>query len=193
MNDRAPVVAALQLHSASSEPAENIRHAISLCERAADGGAQLLVLPELFALQYAGFSRRDRPLLALAEPIDGPTCQALGAVAQHRSVWVVAPIFERALPGVAYDSAVLIGPDGAPRGVYRKTHVALLAQEPSGQGKFYFREGNTFPVRDTPWGRVGVLICYDRNFPEAWRLLVAQGVEMVLSRSQPMAGRCSAK
>jgi beta-ureidopropionase len=173
------VVAAIQTHASSAEPAENIRAAGVLCEQAVDEGAQLLVLPELFAEQYAAFSVRNPALLARAEPLDGPTLTALRNVARRRSVWIVAPFYERAIPGVAYDSAALIDSDGEIRGVYRKTHVALIAQEPSGQEKFYFREGNRFPVWDTPWGRLGVLICYDRNFPEAWRLLVHQGAEIV--------------
>jgi len=178
--NRPPLVAAaVQLHSASASASENLRAAVELCEDACAAGANLLVLPELFAQQYAAFSRRDPALLELAEPLDGPTVRALAELAGRRGVWIVAPIYERAMVGVAYDSAALIGPDGQLRGVYRKTHVALIAQEPSGQEKFFFREGNRFPVWDTPWGKLGVLICYDRNFPEAWRLLVRQGVEIV--------------
>lgn len=173
------VVAALQLHSKSEEPRENVRAAVALAEEAAAAGASLLVLPELFAWQYAAFSRRDPALLELAEPLDGPTMGAMRRVALARSVWIVVPLYERAVPGVAYDSAALVGPDGEIRGVYRKTHVALIAQEDTGQEKFYFREGRRFPVWDTPWGKLGILICYDRNFPEAWRLLVRQGAEIV--------------
>jgi predicted amidohydrolase len=179
VSERAPLVAAVQLHAGSADPADNLRHAVAVCEEAACQGAQLLVLPELFTLQYTAFSGRDPGLLGLAEPLDGPTTRAFGRLAAERRVWVVVPLFERAVPGVAFDSAVLIGPDGAVRGVYRKTHVALLAQEPSGQEKFYFRAGNRFPVWDTEWGRLGILICYDRNFPEAWRLLVRQGAELI--------------
>lgn len=173
------LVAAVQTHAASTDSAANVLDAVALCERAADAGAQLLVLPELFAEQYAAFSRRDPALLARAEAPDGPTLTALREVACRRAVWIVAPFYERAISGVAYDTAAVIDADGVVGGVYRKTHVALIAQEPSGQEKFYFREGNRFPVWDTPWGRLGVLICYDRNFPEAWRLLVQQGAEIV--------------
>lgn len=173
------VCAAVQSHSPAPSPRDNLVPALAAAEIAVSQGAQLLVFPELFAWQYAAFSRRDPALLDLAEPLDGPVVEAMRRFAQRSRVWVVAPIFERLLSGVAADSAVIVDADGAVRGVYRKTHVALIAQENSGQEKFYFREGNAFPVWDTPWGKLGVLICYDRNFPEAWRLLVQQGAEIV--------------
>jgi N-carbamoylputrescine amidase len=129
----------------------------------ADEPPALLVLPEL--VNTGHFPQyRDWSYLDAAERADGP---------------IVAPIFELAGAGHYYDSALLIGLDGELLSVYGKTHVALLAQEPSGQQKFYFRPGHGFPVWDTPWGRLGVLICYDRNFPEVWRLLVQQGAELI--------------
>lgn len=173
------IVAAVQTHAASADPAENLRDALALCDTAADAGAQLLVLPELFVVQYAPFAVRDPSLLELAEPLDGPTVTALAGLARRRRVWIVAPIYERAMRGVAYDTAVLIDDTGTVRGAYRKTHVALLAQPNSGQEKYFFREGHEFPVWDTPWGKLGILICYDRNFPEAWRMLVERGAEIV--------------
>ncbi|MFN8525065.1 MAG: nitrilase-related carbon-nitrogen hydrolase [Chloroflexota bacterium] len=171
--------AAIQHHSAAAEPNANISTAVDQCRTAVADGADLLILPELFAVQYAPFNRRDPRLLALAEPLDGPTVSAFREFAARHGVWMVVPTFERAMAGVAFDSAVLLDSSGRIAGVYRKTHVALIAQENSGQEKFYFREGNEFPVWDTPFGRLGVLICYDRNFPEAWRALVNQGAEIV--------------
>ena len=75
---------------------------------------------------------------------------------------------------------MLIDPDGEIAGRYRKTHIALMTSPEAGQEKYYFTAGNHLPVFDTPFGKLGILICYDRGFPEAWRVLTLQGAEIVV-------------
>ena len=173
-------VAAAQMGSEIGNLEANLATARRLIEQAAQQGAQLVVLPELFAYDYVSFTDRDPKLFDRAEPLDGPTLTAIRQAAADYGVWVVPTVFEKELAGVCYDTAVLINPRGELVGKYRKTHVALLSSPQSGQEKFFFRQGNSLPVFDTPLGKIGILICYDRGFPEAWRALVLKGAELIV-------------
>lgn len=179
MTERLLTVAAAQMHSAVNDRDGNLRHAAELIGEAAAKGAQLVVLPELFGVDYMAFSQRDPALFQRAEPMDGPTVTAMAAAAKQHGVWVIPTFFEKALAGVCYDTAVLINPDGAVVGKYRKTHIALMSSPEAGQEKYFFAPGNHLPVFDTPFGKLGILICYDRGFPEAWRALTLQGAEII--------------
>ena len=177
---RVLTVAAAQMSSVVGDRAANLQRAEELIGDAAAGGAQLVVLPELFPFDYVSFTERNPALFERAEAQDGPTIRAMVAAARRHKVWVLPSFFEKALAGVCYDTAVLINPQGETAGLYRKTHIALLSDPQSGQEKFYFKAGNHLPVFDTPVGKIGILICYDRGFPEAWRALVLQGAEVIL-------------
>lgn len=89
--------------------------------------------------------------------------------------WSSRPSSSAHASGVYYNAAAVIGPDGGIIGVYRKTHIPFTKS----YEKYYFTPGPDLPVFDTPVGRIGVLICYDRWYPEAWRKLVAQGAQIV--------------
>lgn len=172
-------VAAAQMNSKVGDPGANLTRAAELIDVAAGQGAQLVVLPELFPLDYVAFTDRDPALFQRAEALRGPTFQAMASAARRHKVWLIPSIFEKEIPGVCYDTALLINPDGELVGRYRKTHIALLSSPQSGQEKFFFKAGNSLPVFDTPLGKIGILICYDRGFPEAWRVLALQGAEIV--------------
>ena len=91
---------------------------------------------------------------------------------------IMAPIYEREMAGVYYNSAAVIGPDGELIGVYRKMHIPHSEDFIE---KYYFKPGNLgFPVFDTPFGKIGILICYDRHFPEGARALGLAGAEILL-------------
>jgi predicted amidohydrolase len=158
----------------------NLEKAALLVGQAAAQGAQLVVLPELFSIDYVAFAERDPTLFQRAEPLNGPTVEAMRSAAHDHRVWLVPSFFEKEVAGVCYDTALLINPHGEIVGKYRKTHIALLSGSGSGQEKFFFRPGNQLPVFATPMGTLGILICYDRGFPEAWRVLVLQGAEIVV-------------
>jgi predicted amidohydrolase len=151
----------------------------------------LVVLPELFANPFWCVGLGDAGYLAWAEGLDGPVVTAMRALARELGAVVVAPFFERgATAGEFYNSAAVIDragelvpgrlPSGRPALTYRKHAISSFRWDQQvNDEKFYFRPGDGFPVFDTDAGRLGVLICYDRWFPEAWRMLALQGAEVV--------------
>lgn len=173
--------AALIQFIGSSEKANNIAKAKRYVAEAASNGAQIVCLQELFNTTY--FCYTEEPAFwDLAEPIDGPTVQEMRKVAAENRVVLVAPIYEKVIPGELYNTAVILGPDGEIMGKYRKTSIPLVkANNLIGNEKFYFKPGNLgFPVWRTPFGvNIGVMICYDRHFPEHARLLALNGADLV--------------
>jgi len=104
------------------------------------------------------------------------------ALAKKHKMALVVPFYEEAQTGVYYNHAVLIENDGTMLGKYRKTHIPHVG--PCFWEKFYFKPGNLgYPVWDTSVGRVGILICYDRHFPEPARALGLKGAELVFNPS----------
>ena len=155
-----------------AEPAANLERATTRVREAADQGAGIVCLPELFRSQY--FCQREDPaLFDLAEPVPGPTIDALSAVAREKRVAVIAPVFERRAPGVFHNSAAIIDSDGRLAGLYRKMHIP---DDPAYYEKFYFTPGDLgFRAFDTGVGRVGTLICWDQWYPEGARLEALRG------------------
>lgn len=152
--------------------ADSLEKAAARVAEAAKAGANVVCLPELFATPY--FCRnQDHAAFDLAEPIPGPTTQAMAAAAKAAGVVVIAPLFERRGPGCYQNSLAVLGPDGQHLGVYRKMHIP---HDPGFEEKFYFAPGDLgFKAFDTPFGRVGTLICWDQWFPEAARATTLQG------------------
>ena len=152
---------------------------------------ELVVLPELFANPFWCVGLGDPGYLAWAEGLDGPVVTAMRALARELGTVVVAPFFERgAIAGEYYNSAAVIDrtgelvpgrlPSGRTARTYRKHAISSFRWDQQvNDEKFYFRPGDGFPVFETEAGRLGVLICYDRWFPEAWRMLALQGAEIV--------------
>ena len=138
---------------------------------------QLILLQELHASPY--FCQTENPVLFdLAEPIPGPTTEALGAVARELGVVVVASLFERRAAGLYHNTAVVLERDGTIAGTYRKMH---LPDDPGYYEKFYFAPGDLgFAPIDTSVGRLGVLVCWDQWYPEAARLMALAGAELLL-------------
>src|SRR4029453_13723187 len=123
-----------------------------------------------------------------AEPIpNGPTLRTMQEEAKRHGIVLVVPIYERALPGLYYNTAAVIDADGRYLGKYRKHHIPQVA--PGFWEKYYFRPGNTgYPVFQTAAGKIGVYICYDRHFPEGARILGLNGAEIVFNPSATVAG-----
>jgi N-carbamoylputrescine amidase len=161
----------------------NVRTALGMIREAADRGARIICLPELFSTMYFCVETR-REYFDWAEPIPGPTIDRVSAVARETGTVVIAPIFERAPDGRYFNAAAVLGPDGDVIGKYRKSSIPLMdtarSAEPRGNEKFYFTPGDLgFPTFATPFARIGILICYDRHFPEAARVLGLGGAEIV--------------
>ncbi|MEE9234485.1 MAG: carbon-nitrogen hydrolase [Candidatus Acidoferrales bacterium] len=154
------------------DPKENLDRALARVEEAARAGAEVICLPELFRSQYFP-QREDAGCFELAEPIPGPTTEALAKAAKKLGVVVVAPVFERRAPGIYHNSAAVIDADGRLLGLYRKMHIP---DDPAYYEKFYFTPGDLgFPAFDTRVGRISTLICWDQWYPEGARLATLQG------------------
>ncbi len=159
---------------------------LGYARQAAEGGAQILCFQEIFTTPY--FCNVQDPVhYNTAEEIPGgPTIQRVIALARETGMVVIAPIYEKVDEGTFYNTAAVIDADGSFLGMYRKTHI------PQVEGfweKFYFRPGNLgYPVFDTAVGRIGVYICYDRHFPEGWRVLGLKGAKIVFNPSATTRG-----
>ena len=159
------------------DPARNLATAVTRVEEAAARGAGLVCLPELFRSLYFA-QREDAAGFDLAEPIPGPSTEALGAVARRAGVVVIAPVFERRAAGLYHNSAAVIDADGRVVGIYRKMHIP---DDPAYYEKFYFAPGDLgFRAFDTRVGRIGTLICWDQWYPEGARLTALQGAAILL-------------
>ena len=152
---------------------------------AAADGAQIICFQELFYGPYFGIIE-DAKYYDYAEPADGPIVQRFAKLAKELKLVMVLPIYEEDMPGVYYNTAVVVDADGTILGKYRKHHIPNLDRF---WEKFYFRPGNLgYPVFDTAVGKVGVYICYDRHFPEGWRELGLNGAELVFNPSATKPG-----
>jgi N-carbamoylputrescine amidase len=162
--------------SATPDPDENLEKAVAKVEEAAQKGAQVICLPELFRSQYF-CQKEDADLFDLAEPADGPSTQALSRVAREHRVSVVAPIFERRAAGLYHNSAVVIDSEGKTAGIYRKMHIP---DDPAYYEKFYFTPGDLgFRSFDVGVGQIGTLICWDQWYPEGARLTALRGANVL--------------
>jgi beta-ureidopropionase len=152
---------------------------------AAKDGARIICFQELFYGPYFGIIE-DAKYYDYAEPADGPTVQRFAKLAKELKLVMILPIYEEDMPGVYYNTAVVVDADGTVLGKYRKHHIPNLDRF---WEKFYFRPGNLgYPVFDTAVGKVGVYICYDRHFPEGWRELGLGGAEIVFNPSATKPG-----
>jgi len=152
---------------------------------AAADGAQIICFQELFYGPYFGIIE-DAKYYDYAEPADGPIVQRFAKLAKELKMVIILPIYEEDMPGVYYNTAVVVDADGTVLGKYRKHHIPNLDRF---WEKFYFRPGNLgYPVFDTAVGKVGVYICYDRHFPEGWRELGLNGAQLVFNPSATKPG-----
>jgi N-carbamoylputrescine amidase len=180
------VRAALVQQAWTGDKDSMIAAALRHIHAAADAGAQVVCLQELFYGPY--FCQvQDADYYSYTEAIpDGPTTRLLQKAAQTHRIVIVAPMYEEEQPGLYYNTAAVIDADGSYLGKYRKNH---LPQVKGFWEKFYFRPGNLgYPVFDTAVGRIGVYICYDRHFPEGWRALGLAGAKIVFNPSATSRG-----
>jgi predicted amidohydrolase len=148
-------------------PEENCRLFAPLIAEAAKQRADLVVLPE--TLTYFGLGRK---YAECAEPIPGPSTGYFGALAKQHSLYIVAGLLERD-GHLVYNVAALLGPDGKLIGKYRK--VALPRSEIEGG----IAPGHEYPVFETRFGKLGMMVCYDGFFPEVARELTNRGAEVI--------------
>jgi len=183
-------VTAIQLNTQSEDKEKNLKKILKLIDAAAKDKPDIIVLPELCSTPYWCSDINNR-YFSWAESIPGPTIKAIGEKASKHSFSIVVPIFEKGdIEGEYYNSAAVIGPDGrlirgmSPDGKnyssYRKVHLPVLNRPPVHlDEKYYFRPGSGFPVFTVGGRKIGILICWDRCFPEGWRTLALQGAEII--------------
>ncbi len=160
----------------AEDPAANLATAVERVTAAADQGAQIVCLPELFRSRYFCQSE-DHANFDLAEPIPGPSTEALGKVAAARDITIVASLFERRAAGLYHNTAVVIDTSGEIVGTYRKMHIP---DDPLYYEKFYFTPGDLgFRSFATEHAQVGTLVCWDQWFPEAARLTAMAGAQIL--------------
>ena len=158
--------------SMSADADENVKKAVARVAEAKKAGADVVCLPELYRSPYF-CQKEDARLFDLAEPVPGPSTEALGRAAKAAGVVVVAPIFERRALGLYHNTAAIIDTTGEVAGLYRKMHIP---DDPAFYEKFYFTPGDLgFRAIDTQKGKIGTLICWDQWYPEGARLTALQG------------------
>jgi N-carbamoylputrescine amidase len=160
----------------AERPEDNVARAAGFVKEAARRGAHVVCLPEMFASQYF-CQREDVAFFDRAEPLPGPSVEAMQQLAAALHVSIVVPIFERRAPGVYHNSLAMVNEAGGIAGVYRKMHIP---DDPSYYEKFYFAPGDlgfkTFAVEA---GTIGTLICWDQWYPEGARLTALQGASIL--------------
>ena len=169
-------VASLKVMPATRDKAANYALFEKLAREAAKQGADLIVTPEGYLDDYAGGGPKQAPdvnrekLAALAESIDGPTVRKAAALARELKVHLIF-CFTEARAGKLFNTAAIFGPDGLLIGRYSKSHIA---------GGEIYDPGNELPVFDTKLGKMGVLICFDRQPPENARTLALRGAQFIV-------------
>jgi predicted amidohydrolase len=162
-------VAGVNLRPKETGSAEaSVRAFVDFAARAVPDGADVILLPEGITRVGTG-----RTYLDVAEPVPGPTTRALGSLAREKKAYVVAGVYER--EGVSiHNTAVLLDRAGALVGTYRK--VYLPREEIEGG----LTPGSSYPVFNTDFGRIGLMICWDTQFADPSRALALSGAELLL-------------
>lgn len=168
-------LALCQMSMSEQEPV-NLERGLAALRQAAEAGADLIVYPELqlhrFFPQYEGLEVSDK-LLTLDHPI---VRQFQEACRQHHIM--AAPNFYLREPGGCFDTTLLIGSDGELIGRQKMVHIAQATQ--FYEQDYYTPSDDGFPVFDTPFGRIGVVVCFDRHYPESIRTEALLGADLIL-------------
>ena len=169
-------VAAVQM-KCSTHVEENIAKADALVREAAEKGAQIILLPELFERQYFCQERRYEYYEFAKKVNENDAVKHFSVLAKELSVVIPVSFYEKDVNRL-FNTVAVIDADGSNLGIYRKTHIP---DDHYYQEKFYFVPGDTgFQVFDTTYGKIGVGICWDQWFPETARCMAVQGAEILL-------------
>lgn len=188
---RAPFTVGLVQDSAGNDRQENLAKSIAAIRDAHRRGAQIICLKELFNAPYFCKSLRVEAF-GIAEPIPGPTTEAMMSLAAELEVVIVVPVYERQASGLYRNSAAIVDADGSLLGVYRKMHIP---HDPLFEEKYYFTPGDAdeqapgkqgawrgshgFRVWKTRYADIGVLICWDQWYPEGARITSLLGADIL--------------
>lgn len=162
--------------SCEADVEANIQKAISKVKEAAEKGANIVCLQELFTSLYF-CDEEDPKNFNLAESIPGPTTERFQVLAKNYGIVIIASLFEKRAKGLYHNTTAIIDADGSYLGKYRKMHIP---DDPGYYEKYYFTPGDLgYKVWDTKFGKIGVLICWDQWYPEAARITSLMGAEIL--------------
>ena len=165
---RVTVAAVNQRPRQTGTAAESVRQFLETLDRAVAGPADLILLPEGITVVGTGKSYAE-----VAEPVPGPTTERLGEAARRRSSYLVAGIYEREGQAI-YNTAVLLDRQGRVAGKYRKVYL------PREEIEAGLTPGSDYPVFQTDFGKVGLMICWDAQYADPARALALRGAELIL-------------
>lgn len=177
MKDSKVIIGLIQTNCGSA-PQDNLYRQMGLIREAAEKGAQIVCLQELFNTLYFCVEY-DEKYFDWAEPLKGDLVSSLQELCKELEIVLIAPFFEKRAKGVYHNSLVVIDSDGTLVGNYRKTHIP---DDPGFYEKYYFTPGDQesgFKVFDTKFGKIGTLICWDQWYPEAARITALKGADML--------------
>ncbi|GLU55958.1 carbon-nitrogen hydrolase [Dyadobacter frigoris] len=170
--------------SCSADVDDNFEKAKTKIREAAEKGAQIVCLQELFKSLYF-CDVEDHKNFELAEAIPGPSTESLSSLAKELGVVIIASLFEKRAHGLYHNTTAVLDADGTYLGKYRKMHIP---DDPGYYEKFYFTPGdasmdesdkNGYRTFDTKFAKIGVLICWDQWYPEAARITSLMGAEIL--------------
>lgn len=165
-------VAAAQIAALPCKVRHNLKRMEALVVKAARQGVQMICFPEM-CVQGFDYDQKLRPIYDASEPVpDGPACQRVIELAGEHRIVILAGISERGEGELCYNTCLIAGPEGY-IGKYRKAHM--------NSERWLYCESSTFPVFQTPFGCIGVNICYDNTFCESARLVAIQGAEILFA------------
>jgi predicted amidohydrolase len=159
----------------------NLSTAEKLIDEAVDRGATFVCLPENFA-----FMRREGNAFPCAQGLDGEIVESLREIAARHGAWLLGGTFPESIPddpSRVYNTSTLIGPTGELVAHYRKIHlfdVNLGGTDGHFRESDYFAAGDEIVVAKTPFGGVGMSVCYDLRFPELYREMATRGADFLL-------------
>ncbi len=166
-------VSIAQIAVVKSKPEENLRKAEGFIAEAKRRSSDLICFPEMWT---TGFDRTgSAEFLARQEK----TVERVAAMARNYRIWINGSMLAADDNGKAANTSILFDPEGRKAGIYRKTHLFSLMHEEE-----HVTAGNSLCLADTPWGPVGLSVCYDIRFPELFRTYALKGATIILS---PMA------
>jgi len=162
--------------SCVADKQHNLDKAFEKIKEAAEKGAQIVCLQELFTSLYF-CDVEDYKNFKLAEPVPGPSTEVFSKLAAELNIVIIASLFEKRAQGLYHNTTAVIDADGKYLGKYRKMHIP---DDPAYYEKFYFAPGDLgYKVFKTKYATIGVLICWDQWYPEAARITSLMGAEIL--------------
>lgn len=171
-----PVTLGLVQMAMTDDAQANLDKALRMTREAAEQGAEIICLPELFRSPY--FCKTETPkYFELTESVPGPTTLAFEALAAELKVTVLVSLFERRAPGLYHNTLAVVAGKQGYIGKYRKMHIP---DDPLYYEKYYFTPGDLgFQVFETPKAKIGTLVCWDQWYPEAARITAMKGAQIL--------------